>query len=683
MVIGFLTFFLLGIVGLIIFLIFLVGWIFKPLNEPTKEFLEETLIEISTPSIKPKVFEFRPQTWEQFIGQENSKEKAQTIIAKAKKDIRSHFIIDGLPGCFVKGTKILMHDYTWKSIEEVKVGDRVIGFDENGQRNLKSATVINTMERKSTSLVRVTNSKNQIYTTEEHPFLIYTKKHTNQWREASTIKDDKHASYYFPSYKRTHSWETGWLLGSIESDGSLPANYRTVLYYNKNKKLINEFCRIIKRFHPNPHVLQKANGTFQVTTNANFTRQKIETLAKKFRRLQVSSDFLRGYIAGYYDGDGGKDGISSTDLVHLQFIQKILKDNFGFDCPINQKKVDNHWIDEKYKSKKDYFRLNLNQLTIFYCTFQPFSKYCYGQLNVTPKQKIIKIEHINKQSVVYNLTTSTNTYIANGFPVHNCGKTTFAHLVAKDLNAEIIEYIGKQIDENMIPQIVNQINSCEKEHLILFIDEIDTMDWKVFKIFNPLIEQFKFEGQDIRMFTFACATINKHLLIENNPDTLQRIPPTHQLKFERYNIEEIGKIVRQYREQLYPMYNVKEEILHKIAQNSKFNPRTAIALLEDYLINYDIDKVFKNCKIVKDGLTNIDVIILETLNESRKKDGDPKPLGANTLALKSKLSPKEYLIEFEPFLLEYDYINKVPSRVITKKGEEFLESIKLIGKINE
>ena len=36
--------------------------------------------------------------------------------------------------CFVAGTKILMDDFSYKNIEEVHIGDRVLAFEENTPR---------------------------------------------------------------------------------------------------------------------------------------------------------------------------------------------------------------------------------------------------------------------------------------------------------------------------------------------------------------------------------------------------------------------------------------------------------------------------------------------------------------------------------------------------------------------
>jgi Holliday junction resolvasome RuvABC ATP-dependent DNA helicase subunit len=259
-------------------------------------------------------------------------------------------------------------------------------------------------------------------------------------------------------------------------------------------------------------------------------------------------------------------------------------------------------------------------------------------------------------------------FLVDGIKGH--GKTTFVELFAKDLGAKLIQRVGKQVDEDELLNIINEINTSKEKYVIFFIDEMETMDWKVIKVLNPIIEQFKIAGKKIKPFIFAGATINKHILITNNPDTLDRIPPSHHIKFARYNAKEIGTIVKQYYQQLYPNEKIPQEVIDIISKNCKFNPRTSISLLEDYIVEQDIKQVLNNSKIIKDGLNEIDIDILKVLNNTTRA------MGANALAMRVKLSQKEYITEFEPFLVEYGYINRVPSRVITEKGKELLGRLK-------
>lgn len=248
------------------------------------------------------------------------------------------------------------------------------------------------------------------------------------------------------------------------------------------------------------------------------------------------------------------------------------------------------------------------------------------------------------------------------------GKTTFINIFAKELNAKVINRIGRMVEEEELLKIINEINTSEEKYIVLFIDEIETCNPKILKILNPIIESFEIANKRIKPFVFCCASINKHSLITTNPDLLDRI--TNHIPFKKYSKEDIIKIIKQYKNQLYKEEIVSEEVYKIIANNGKFNPRISIPLLEKYITIKDINKVLKSMRIVKNGLTEKDIEILKILNNS------PKPMGENALAIKARLNRKEYALEFEPFLFQEDYINRIPSRIITKKGKELLKSLK-------
>lgn len=248
------------------------------------------------------------------------------------------------------------------------------------------------------------------------------------------------------------------------------------------------------------------------------------------------------------------------------------------------------------------------------------------------------------------------------------GKTTFVQLLANELKAKLITRVGKQIEPDELVNIINEINTSKENNVIFFIDEIDSMDRKIVKMLNPIIEQFEISGKKIKPFIFAGASISKDILLKNNPDTLDRIG--HHIHFTNYSDENIMQILKQYKIQLYPDDEVSNEILNRIAQSCKFCPRIAISLLEDFVVEKDINKILRNRRIVKNGLTEIDVKILKVLKQATR------PMGCNAVALRSGVTQSQYSQEFEPFLYEFGYIERTPSRSISEKGKQLLEEIK-------
>jgi len=247
------------------------------------------------------------------------------------------------------------------------------------------------------------------------------------------------------------------------------------------------------------------------------------------------------------------------------------------------------------------------------------------------------------------------------------GKSSFVKLLAKELHAHYIERIGKQINEDNIIDIINEINTSSAQNIVFFLDETDTCDWKILKLFNPILQDFKISNKKIKPFMFCGATINKDILIQKTPDLLDRI--SHQIQFKRYNEEEIIKILTQYQKQLYENETISQKIYETISKNCKFNPRLSINLLEDYIVTENITKTLKDRRIIYQGLTDVDIKILQILNNSKKA------LGANALSQRVGLSQSQYIREYEPYLCEFGYIIRTPSRTITEVGKEILKSI--------
>ena len=248
------------------------------------------------------------------------------------------------------------------------------------------------------------------------------------------------------------------------------------------------------------------------------------------------------------------------------------------------------------------------------------------------------------------------------------GKSTFVRLIAKELNARLIERVGKQLDTDSIVEIVNEINTSTEERVIFFLDELDTCDWKTLKLLNPILQDFQISGKKVKPFMFCSATINKDLLIKQTPDLLDRIQ--HQIQFKRYNNEEIISILKQYKQELYPQEQISEKTLMVIAQNCKYNPRLCLGILEDYIVTNNITKTLRDRRIIKNGLTDIDIKILTVLYNATR------PIGANALAQRVGLSQNQYTREFEPYLCEFNYLERVPSRKIAEEGLKILKELK-------
>ena len=247
------------------------------------------------------------------------------------------------------------------------------------------------------------------------------------------------------------------------------------------------------------------------------------------------------------------------------------------------------------------------------------------------------------------------------------GKSTLARIIAKELSADLIELTGAMItDLEVLYKIITTINTNRKL-TVLFIDELDSLKREYFKFLNPILEEFKIATVPVRPFVFIGASILKHELLDKCPDTMDRIDV--QIKFVRYTQENIATILKANQKKLYKDIQIPEDIYYKIADNCKYNPRVSLAMLKDYVYAQDLQTVLANNRIIKKGLNDLDIKLLQVLSKQ-------KSVGAGALAQTVGLSMKEYTIEFEPYLVEFGYIARASrGRMITEKGVELLNSL--------
>ena len=262
-------------------------------------------------------------------------------------------------------------------------------------------------------------------------------------------------------------------------------------------------------------------------------------------------------------------------------------------------------------------------------------------------------------------------------PVHilisgnrGCGKTTLAHIIKNMLGAKMIERVAGEIQNpDDIINIINEINTCQEEWVVLFLDEVHALEPELCEVFYPIMEDFKISGKAIKPFILIGATTEKNVLMKKVSPFVDRFGV--QLELERYTEENIVEILTQYKAQLYADKPIPEINLKYIAKNCRATPRVAITLMEDNIIESNISKVIKYHRIVKDGITETDVAILEVLKQNSK------PVGANALAQIVGISQADYQDVYESFLCEQGLILRTSrGRILSDKGIQLLDSLK-------
>ena len=249
------------------------------------------------------------------------------------------------------------------------------------------------------------------------------------------------------------------------------------------------------------------------------------------------------------------------------------------------------------------------------------------------------------------------------------GKTTLAHIIARELGKNIKATSGPAIEKS---GDLGAILTNLKEGDVLFIDEIHRLNKVVEEMLYPAMEDFIFDivigkgpsAKTIQLklprFTLIGATTS----IGNLTSAFRsRFGATYKLEF--YENSDIEKILR--RSAGILKVKTEEPGVKLIASRSRQTPRVANRLLKrvrdytqvkaDGVITKAIaEKALAALTVDQLGLENVDRKILETI--IKKFNGGP--VGLQALAASSGEEENTILEVYEPYLLQLGFINRTP-----------------------
>ena len=299
-------------------------------------------------------------------------------------------------------------------------------------------------------------------------------------------------------------------------------------------------------------------------------------------------------------------------------------------------------------------------------------------------------DYIGQQSIKDNLKILLQAAAERNHPAEHIlfygppglGKTTLAHLIAKETNRSLKATSGPAIEK--VGDLASILTNLQPGD-ILFVDEIHRLNKTIEEVLYPAMESGVLDiiiGKgpsartiqlDLPPFTLVAATTRIALL--SAPLRSRFSGGTFRLEF--YKEEEIAQILKRSAQILG--VKADEEGISEIAKRSRFTPRTANYFLKrgrDYAQVYkkdlDQDTVRKALNLLgidELGLSESDRQILSTIIE--KFNGGP--VGLNTLG--AATSEEEATVEevIEPYLIQRGLLERTPrGRIATKKAYEHL-----------
>lgn len=270
------------------------------------------------------------------------------------------------------------------------------------------------------------------------------------------------------------------------------------------------------------------------------------------------------------------------------------------------------------------------------------------------------------------------------------GKTTLAHLIAKETGAQMKVTSGPAILKvGDLASVLTNLSPGD----ILFIDEIHRLNKAIEEVLYPAMESGKLDiiiGKgpsartiqlDLPPFTLIAATTRIAMISA----PLRSRFSGGVFKLEFYTDHEIGEIIRRSANILD--IDIHPEAVNEIAIRSRFTPRTAnyhLKRCRDYaqinkstLTKEVVEKALAMLGVDSIGLTGADRDILKTI--INKFGGGP--VGLNTVA--AALSEEQATVEevYEPYLIQLGLLERTPrGRIATDKAYKHL-GVKDSGKL--
>jgi DNA repair photolyase len=358
-----------------------------------------------------------------------------------------------------------MADGSTRPIQDLRVGDEIIGTVRRGRhrRYVRTRVLDHWSTIKPVWVVKLEDGT-RLLTSGDHRFLtergwkhVENTPRSEPDRPHLTTNNELRGTGHFADPPRqTQDYKRGYLCGLIRGDGHLASyeyeqdgrKYRT---HGFRLALVDfEALRRAQLFleeasvHVTESVFQAAAGNYrEVRAIRSGSRASYETIRDLIAfPLKATKDWRKGFLAGIFDAEGsaGREAlrICNTDGVLIHWTQESLE-MFGFDTVVEQTEGRNGLC---------YVRVRggLKERLRFFHTTDPAitrKRSVEGiALKSDAKLRVVSIEPLGMELPLYDITTGTGDFIADGVVSHNCfARPTHEYLgynAAEDFEREII-----------------------------------------------------------------------------------------------------------------------------------------------------------------------------------------------------------------------------------------------------
>lgn len=380
------------------------------------------------------------------------------IVNACFKNARS--VIEAATGCHSKGTKILMYDGSWKNVEDIVVGDKIMG-DDGTVRNVLS------LHRGVDDMYKITPTKTTKPFVVNGGHILPVISHDKRMKDYLKVTNISVKDYLSKSkwYKKTHAifnnksqlefnknYEyiiSPYVMGVYLGDGSTRTNGQIKITTMDNEiveELNNEANKNNLKLveHIDKRGSKAKDYTFNLINRSdkNVIKEELkryELHGKKSIDKFIPDEYLYGSIqtrleilAGLIDTDGWFD--EKRNYMMYGTVSKKLVDNIRFICgSLGLKTYVNIDKNKKYPDNTYYNVSIAGNLGVI-----PTRVKRKKVVNKTPKRSgysTFKVEYVGKDNYYGFECDGNHLYIMEDWWIqHNSGKTLVSLALAKEVS---------------------------------------------------------------------------------------------------------------------------------------------------------------------------------------------------------------------------------------------------------
>jgi DNA repair photolyase len=443
--------------------------------------------------------------------------------------------------CVSGDTRILMADGTHRALADIQVGDEIYGTVRRGAYRRFTGTSVLAHWSTVKPAYRVTLADGtELVASGDHRFLS-----TRGWKH---VLGDGYGALQRPHLtiggellgvgalaaqpEHDADYRTGYLCGMVRGDALL----KTYAYERAGRGV--ELAHRFRLALADREALDRAQGFlsgFDVpawervfpTATANHREitavgtnavRGVERVREIIRWPRDPSDsWRRGFLAGIFDAEGSCDGntirISNTDREIIDSTTACL-DHFGFDEVVEDARLDNGLKCVRLRGGL------VERLRFFHHTDPAITrkrKLEGRAIKTNADLRVVAIEPLGKATRLYDITTGTGDFIANGVVSHNCfARPTHTYLdfnAGRDFEKEIVV----KVNAPEVLRVELAKPSWKREHVALGTNT-DPYQWVEgrYKLMPAIWEA-------LRDFDTPCSVLTKSPLLLRDLELMKQI----------------------------------------------------------------------------------------------------------------------------------------------------------------